>query len=130
MDDTLFDSQNAAYAQRYSSFVDEIAAAEREALNGSEAFSLAVANNLAKLMAYKDEYEVARLHSDPATMERIRGQFDGDVAYRGRMFVNGRFSARSLACLDRCAEQSVDHWAGSAVGQRQLVGLDDLPLDL
>ncbi|MFZ9552766.1 MAG: DUF6537 domain-containing protein, partial [Hylemonella sp.] len=39
----------------------------------------AVARNLFKLMAYKDEYEVARLHSDPAFLARIRDMFEGDV---------------------------------------------------
>jgi len=74
--------QSEAWADRHASFVDEMAAAERSAAGGSEAFAVAVANNLAKLMAYKDEYEVARLHSDPAFMERIRSQFDGDVRVR------------------------------------------------
>ncbi|WP_313067388.1 DUF6537 domain-containing protein, partial [Achromobacter animicus] len=38
----------------------------------------AVARNLAKLMTYKDEYEVARLHADPAFKDRLRAQFEGE----------------------------------------------------
>src|SRR3546814_8990556 len=38
----------------------------------------AVAGNLAKLMAYKDEYEVARLYTDPAFTQKLRAQFEGE----------------------------------------------------
>jgi indolepyruvate ferredoxin oxidoreductase len=40
--------------------------------------TLAVARNLHKLMAYKDEYEVARLYSDTGFLERVAGMFEGD----------------------------------------------------
>ena len=49
-----------------------------EASTGKTRLSEAVARNLFKLMAYKDEYEVARLHSDPAFQQRLRDQFEGD----------------------------------------------------
>ena len=45
---------------------------------GSQALSIAVAKYYAKLLAYKDEYEVARLHVDPLFRERIAAQFEGD----------------------------------------------------
>jgi indolepyruvate ferredoxin oxidoreductase len=54
--------QNPAYARRYRGWVDRIAQAE--AIFGSTALTRAVATNLYKLMAYKDEYEVARLYTD------------------------------------------------------------------
>ena len=57
--------QDAAYAQSYKAFVDKVRAAEAP-LNAGTALSEAVARYLFKLMAYKDEYEVARLHTDPA----------------------------------------------------------------
>jgi len=71
--------QNAAYAARYSQAVAVVRDAEA-GLGGSEQLPLtmAVAHNLAKLMAYKDEYEVARLHSDPAFLQKLREQFDGE----------------------------------------------------
>jgi indolepyruvate ferredoxin oxidoreductase len=69
--------QDAAYAQRYKAFVDKVRAAE-SALGKGTALSEAVARYLFKLMAYKDEYEVARLHTDPAFEKRIADLFEGD----------------------------------------------------
>ena len=72
----LVDYQNAAYAQTYRDFVAQVQRAE--AAVGKTSLTDAVARNLFKLMAYKDEYEVARLHSDPAFQQRLRDQFEGD----------------------------------------------------
>ena len=69
--------QDAAYAQRYKAFVDKVRTAE-SALGKGTALSEAVARYLFKLMAYKDEYEVARLHTDPAFQQRIADLFEGD----------------------------------------------------
>ena len=71
--------QNAAYARDYAQFVQRVREAEAAALPGKTTLTEAVARNLHKLMAYKDEYEVARLHSDPAFVARLREQFDGDI---------------------------------------------------
>src|SRR4030095_16865743 len=68
--------QNAAYAGRYRALVDKVIAAERAAMPGSQALAIAVAKYYAKLLAYKDEYEVARLHVDPLFRERIGAQFE------------------------------------------------------
>jgi indolepyruvate ferredoxin oxidoreductase len=70
--------QDEAYARQYTDFIDRVSAAERAAGGGGVmALSTAVARGLYKLMAYKDEYEVARLYSDPAFMKRLAAQFDG-----------------------------------------------------
>jgi indolepyruvate ferredoxin oxidoreductase len=69
--------QDAAYAQRYQAAVDRVRAAEA-ALGKGTALSEAVARYLFKLMAIKDEYEVARLHTDPAFEKKIDGMFEGD----------------------------------------------------
>ncbi len=69
--------QNAAYAETYSAFVAQVAAAEQPL--GSTRLSEAVARYLFKLMAYKDEYEVARLHTDAAFAAKVSGMFEGDV---------------------------------------------------
>ncbi|WP_428421782.1 indolepyruvate ferredoxin oxidoreductase family protein [Methylibium sp.] len=75
--DFLTGYQNAAYAQTYRAFVDKVRAAE--APLKSTRLSETVARYLFKLMAYKDEYEVARLHADPAFHAKIAAQFDGAV---------------------------------------------------
>jgi indolepyruvate ferredoxin oxidoreductase len=70
--------QNAAYAGRYVDFVTRVRAAESGIEGGKLALTEAVARYLFKLMAYKDEYEVARLHTDTAFHRKISGMFEGD----------------------------------------------------
>ena len=74
----LTDYQNSAYAARYLQLVAAVRKAESAALPGSTELTEAVAKNLFKLMAYKDEYEVARLYADGAFAEKLRQRFDGD----------------------------------------------------
>jgi indolepyruvate ferredoxin oxidoreductase len=69
--------QHAAYAAEYKAFVDKVRTAESKL--GTTRLTEAVARYLFKLMAYKDEYEVARLHTDPAFTKKIAEMFDGDV---------------------------------------------------
>jgi indolepyruvate ferredoxin oxidoreductase len=69
--------QNAAYAADYQAFVQKVQAAEAK-LGATTRLSEAVARYLFKLMAYKDEYEVARLHTDKAFTDKIAAQFEGD----------------------------------------------------
>ena len=70
--------QNAAYAERYRALVERVRKAEAERVPGSDALTDAVARNLHKLMAYKDEYEVARLYADTDFLERVGAMFEGD----------------------------------------------------
>ena len=70
--------QDAAYAERYRAMVERVRKAEAERVPDSEALTQAVARNLHKLMAYKDEYEVARLYTDTGFLERVAGMFEGD----------------------------------------------------
>jgi indolepyruvate ferredoxin oxidoreductase len=72
----LTDYQSAAYANRYRAVVARVRTAE--AALHKTTLTEAVARNLFKLMAYKDEYEVARLHTDPAFLQKINGMFEGD----------------------------------------------------
>jgi indolepyruvate ferredoxin oxidoreductase len=69
--------QDAAYAVRYKDLVDKVRRVESEHIGGTK-LTEAVARYYAKLMAYKDEYEVARLHSNPAFMQKIESMFEGD----------------------------------------------------
>ena len=68
--------QDAAYAGRYRTFVDRVATAE--APLGSDRLAKAVARYYFKLMAYKDEYEVARLYSLPEFKAALEQTFEGD----------------------------------------------------
>jgi indolepyruvate ferredoxin oxidoreductase len=74
--------QDARYAARYLARVSQVRAAERSSQPGSEALTAAVASSLFKLMAYKDEYEVARLHRDATFHDRLRDEFEGDFTVR------------------------------------------------
>ncbi|HKF71313.1 MAG TPA: indolepyruvate ferredoxin oxidoreductase family protein [Stellaceae bacterium] len=74
----LTDYQNAAYAQRYAELVRDVAAAEKTRARGRRGLAEAVAKSLFKLMAYKDEYEVARLYSDGEFLKKLNAQFEGD----------------------------------------------------
>jgi len=75
----LTDYQNAEYAARYLATVERIRAKEAAlGIGKSLPLTRAVAHNLAKLMAYKDEYEVARLYAAPAFMDKLRAQFEGE----------------------------------------------------
>jgi indolepyruvate ferredoxin oxidoreductase len=70
--------QNARYARRYHDWVEKVRAAEAEKAPGQCGLAEAVARYLFKLMAYKDEYEVARLYSDTSFIERVKSSFAGD----------------------------------------------------
>ena len=70
--------QNAGYAARYRAAVDRVKAAEAAGAPGKCGLADAVARYLFKLMAYKDEYEVARLYSDGAFVQQIAGTFEGN----------------------------------------------------
>jgi len=67
--------QDAGYAREYVEFVKRVAAAERGAMPGETRLGEAVARYLFKLMAYKDEYEVARLHLKPDVTRALAADF-------------------------------------------------------
>ena len=69
--------QNADYAARYRAVVERATAAE--APTGKCGFAEAVARYLFKLMAYKDEYEVARLYTDGTFLRQLHNTFEGDM---------------------------------------------------
>ncbi|MGE0183529.1 MAG: indolepyruvate ferredoxin oxidoreductase family protein [Parvularculaceae bacterium] len=74
--------QNASYATRYTDFMNKMRAGGAP---HSELFARAVARNLFKLMAYKDEYEVARLYTDGAFKKKLAAEFDGDYRLKFHM---------------------------------------------
>src|SRR3954462_9881229 len=68
--------QNAAYAERYRGLVERVRIAELPL--GKTLLTETVAKGLFRLMAYKDEYEVARLHTETGFREKVAAQFEGD----------------------------------------------------
>ncbi|MDQ6437289.1 indolepyruvate ferredoxin oxidoreductase family protein [Mesorhizobium sp. LHD-90] len=73
----LTDYQNAAYAKRYLDRIALVRAAEEQAAPGSRELTEAVARSLFKLMAVKDEYEVARLYTDGSFKRQLAREFQG-----------------------------------------------------
>jgi indolepyruvate ferredoxin oxidoreductase len=76
--DELVEYQDAAYAARYRALVDKVRAGERERTKGLTGLADAVARYYFKLLAYKDEYEVARLFTAARFHERLGQAFEGE----------------------------------------------------
>ncbi|MDX5409851.1 MAG: indolepyruvate ferredoxin oxidoreductase family protein [Thauera sp.] len=74
----LTEYQNAAYAERYARLVERVRAAETKLAPGITLLTEAVARGYHKLLAYKDEYEVARLYTATDFLKRVEEQFEGD----------------------------------------------------
>ncbi len=77
--------QNDAYANRYKETVAAVRIREQAVVPGSDGLTRAVAQNLYKLMAYKDEYEVARLYTDGRFEAALKQQFEGGFTLRYHM---------------------------------------------
>jgi indolepyruvate ferredoxin oxidoreductase len=106
--------QNGAYANRYRKVVDRIAGVERSVANGigaqgdKERLATAVARYYYKLLAYKDEFEVARLHASPAFREELERNFEGDFKLRFHLGA-GPF-ARYVEGSDKPRKREVGAW--------------------
>jgi indolepyruvate ferredoxin oxidoreductase len=99
----LLEYQNSAYADRYRKLVEAVTEVEQTLETNDQTLSRTVAEFYFKLMAYKDEYEVARLHSGKVLQEALKETFDGDfkLAFHlapptlgGRDPVTGRYPKR------------------------------------
>ena len=71
--------QNKAYAARFEALVRQVQQAEQQALPSSERLTRTVLTQAHRLMAFKDEYEVARLYTDGRFEKQLRAQFEGDA---------------------------------------------------
>ncbi len=78
----LTDYQNAAYAQRYRDLVARIAQVEQARIGKTDALARAVAEGAFKLMAYKDEYEVARLYTNGDFAAKLKERFEGGTTVK------------------------------------------------
>ncbi len=74
--------QDRAYAGRYADLVERARRAEDALVPGSTRLTQAIARNYFKLLAYKDEYEVARLYTDPEFTHALNSAFDGNFSLR------------------------------------------------
>jgi indolepyruvate ferredoxin oxidoreductase len=90
--------QDAALARRYADRVARVAERERQAGVAGDALARAVARSYAKLLAYKDEYEVARLYTDGSLEAQLAREFEGE--YRLRLHLAVQFLPRWLARRD------------------------------
>jgi indolepyruvate ferredoxin oxidoreductase len=71
--------QDSAYAERYRALVEKVRAAEAATTPGFTSLAAAVARNYFKLLAYKDEYEVARLYTDGGFKAALEKEFEGKL---------------------------------------------------
>ena len=102
--------QDARYAARYAELVRAVQVKELEVDGPQSKTPLAksVARHLYKVMAYKDEYEVARLHADPAFRAQIESQFGGD--YKLQFHLAPPLLARPKPGSDVPAKMSFGPW--------------------
>ncbi len=108
--DVLTAYQDAAYAQRYIALIDRVRAAERRAgqVDGLLAFS--VARGYFRLLAIKDEYEVARLYSDGAFTHDLQRRFSG--AYKVRFNMAPPLLARPDRATGQIRKRHYGAWMG------------------
>ena len=120
--------QSAGYARRYSDFVARVRAAETAKAPGSSDLSEAVARYFFKLMAYKDEYEVARLYTSGDFKRRIEQQFEGD--FKLKFHLAPPLFAKKNA-QGQLQKKEYGSWMFTAFGVlAKLRGLRGTPLDV
>jgi indolepyruvate ferredoxin oxidoreductase len=73
----LGEYQSSDYGEKYKALVERVRRVEQDRV-GSSKLAEAVARSYHKLLAYKDEYEVARLHADGELQKKVEGMFEGD----------------------------------------------------
>ena len=126
--DHLVAYQNAAYAERYTDFVAKARACEQEIDAASDSLTTAIAENYFKLLAMKDEYEVARLYTDGEFEQKISDMFEGDVKLHyhiGRNLIH-----TEERNTDRLKKRTFGPWFMSAFQMlNSLKGLRGTPLN-
>ncbi len=106
--DELKASRNAAQARRYADLVDRARAVEAARVPGRDDLARAIARSYFKLLAYKDEYEVARLFADGRFLREIETRFEGD--YRLRFHLAPPLFARTDPETGRPIKKSYGPW--------------------
>jgi len=124
--DFLTKYQSAAYAKRYRALVERV----REVDTADDlALSKAVARYYFKLLAYKDEYEVARLYSEPEFREQLEAQFEGD--YKLQFHLAPAWLAKRDSATGEPRKRELGPWVLNAFGVlAKLKFLRGTPLDV
>ena len=104
----LTEYQDAAYAARYRAVVQSVAVTESGRLKGMTGLAEAVARTLYRLMAYKDEYEVARLYADATFRRSLEAQFEGK--YRVEFNLAPPLFAKRDPATGRLIKQTYGPW--------------------
>ncbi len=126
--DYLTQYQNARYAARYAALVEKVRGVEAAKTPRRTALAEAVARYYFKLLAYKDEYEVARLYADPAFMARVNDAFEGD--FKLRFHLAPPLFARRDPVSGELIKQEYGSWMlGSFRLLAKLKGLRGTPFD-
>jgi indolepyruvate ferredoxin oxidoreductase len=103
--------QNAAYAERYRELVERVRKVDSDA---QQRLSKAVARYYFKLLAYKDEYEVARLYSDATFRKQLEAQFEGD--YQLQFHLAPSWLSKPDAATGQPRKRSFGPWMLKAFG--------------
>ena len=106
--------QNEAYARRYKDFVVKVQRAEGDRAKGRGGLAEAVARHYFKLLAYKDEYEVARLYTNGAFAQRLNDQFEGN--FKLKFHIAPPLLAKRDAETGELIKQEFGPWMMSAFG--------------
>ena len=106
--------QDEAYAKRYADVIKRVAAGEAKAVPGKTGLAEAASRYLYKLMAYKDEYEVARLHRDPAFLAELDAMFPN--GYQVKYNLAPPTISRRDPITGHLIKRQFGSWMGSAFG--------------
>jgi indolepyruvate ferredoxin oxidoreductase len=106
--------QDEHWAARYCARVEQVRAVEAERLPGSERLAEAVAESLFRLMAYKDEYEIARLYSDGRFRQALEETFEGD--FRVELLLSPPAFARRDPDTGRLRKRAYGPWMLRVLG--------------
>ena len=112
--DDLVGYQSRRYAARYTRLVDSVRAAEARTRPDSTALTEAVARNFHKLMAYKDEYEVARLYARPEFRKDLEARFGGE--YQVHVHLAPPLLAKRDKATGHLVKQEFGPWMLKAFG--------------
>ena len=111
--EVLADYQDERTARRYEQLVEQVRLVEADAVPGSDRLATAVARNAFRLLACKDEYEVARLHAHPKFRHALAATFEGD--FRIHLHLAPSWLARRDAVTGEGRKRSFGPWALTAL---------------